>query len=32
MTTINPFVDDRDNEHEPKFKYYRGTVLGPSES
>lgn len=30
MTTVNPFVDDRDID--PKFKYYRGTVLGPSES
>ena len=30
MTTINPFVDDRDIE--PKFKYYRGTIFGLSES
>ena len=30
MTTVNPFTDDRDNE--PKFKYYRGTILDPGES
>ncbi|MBR2248495.1 MAG: hypothetical protein IJ880_16015 [Bacilli bacterium] len=30
MTTINPFTDDRDIE--PKFKYYRGAIFGPSES
>lgn len=30
MTTVNPFTDDRDNE--PKFKYYRGVVMEPSES
>ena len=29
-TTINPFVDDRDKD--PKFKYYRGTIMEPGES